>query len=85
MRFLEIVQYCLLGAAVVLLIIGFIFEKYVVAAEKALWRSFKRWLVAKLRASRRFMNWLYEPPKHGIPDDEWRIGQIKVFGDAWIS
>ena len=58
MEFLEIVKYCLLGAAAVLLIIGFIFEQKIVKIEKELWRIFKLWLAEKMRSSERFMMWL---------------------------
>ena len=43
----------------------------------------RRFIRKCMKKSTRFMAWLNKPEKHGIPDDEWRIGQIKVFGDEW--
>lgn len=36
-----------------------------------------------LRRNEKFMSWLNQEPKHGTPDTLFRVGQIKVWGDAW--
>lgn len=36
-----------------------------------------------LRRNEKFMNWLNAEKKHGKPDAMFRVGQIKVYGDAW--
>lgn len=61
MIFSSIIEAIVEGALVILVIYGFCHEKKVVAYEKKLWRKFKAWLSAKLRSSRHFMKWLYEP------------------------
>ena len=35
----------------------------------------------KLKSSARLMKWLNKPQKHGKPDEEWIVGQVRVFGD----
>lgn len=46
---------------ILLVIYGYSHEKEVIAYEKKQWRKFRAWLSTKLRSSRRFMKWLYEP------------------------
>ncbi len=46
---------------ILLIIYGYVHEKEFITYKKRLWRKFKLWLSAKLRSSRRFMKWLYEP------------------------
>lgn len=42
-----------------------------------------RFIRNALRRNDKFMAWLNKEPKHGTPDALFKVGQIKVFGDAW--
>lgn len=59
-----------------------LFIKFARRIEKAIQRARVR-IALKLKSSARFMKWLNKPQKHGKPDEEWIVGQVKVFGDEW--
>ena len=49
-----------------------------------LWAGlFCKRMIEAMKSSARLMEWLNKPQKHGKPDDEWIVGQVKVFGDEW--
>lgn len=50
---------------------------------KHLWNPLKKSIRKLLRKSDRIVAWAEKPTKHGIPDEKWIAGQVKVFGDAW--
>ena len=55
----------------------------VVAWERRMWSSFKKWLRRQLRKSKTIVAWAEKPTKHGTPDMAWIEGQVKVYGDEW--
>ena len=60
--------------------VQWLFIKFARRIEEAIQRARVR-IALKLKSSARFMEWLNKPQKHGKPDEEWIIGQVKVFGD----
>lgn len=50
---------------------------------KHLWNPLKRAIRKLLRKSDRIVAWAESPTKHGTPDALFKVGQIKVYGDAW--
>ena len=69
--------------AVIVTILMYLFceNPKVVAWERRVWSSFKRWLRRQLRKSPRIVAWAETPTKYGTPDDEWITGQIRVWGE----
>lgn len=62
--------------------VQWLFIKFARRIEEAIQRARVR-IALKLKSSARFMEWLNKPQKHGKPDEEWIVGQVKVFGDEW--
>lgn len=60
--------------------VQWLFIKFARRIEEAIQRARVR-IALKLKSSARFMEWLNTPQKHGKPDEEWIVGQVKVFGD----
>ena len=73
-----------IAVAAILMFIGvqWLFISFARRVEEAIQRARVR-IALKLKSSARFMAWLNKPQKHGKPDDEWIVGQVKVFGDEW--
>ena len=62
--------------------VQWLFIRFARRVEEAIQRARVR-IAHKLKSSARFMAWLNKPQKHGKPDEEWIVGQVKVFGDEW--
>lgn len=62
---------------------GYANKDKVIAFEIIVWSKFKRWLRTQLRKSDKIVAWAEKPTKHGTPDALFKVGQIKVYGDAW--
>ena len=60
--------------------VQWLFIKFARRIEEAIQRARVR-IALKLKNSARFMAWLNKPQKHGKPDEEWIVGQVRVFGD----
>ena len=58
-------------------------NKHLIPPLRRLCARIKRSIVKAMKSSARFMAWLNKPQKHGKPDEEWIVGQVKVFGDEW--
>lgn len=56
-------------------------RKKIAEWEHRMWERFKRFLRRQLRKSPRIVAWAEKPAKHGRPDDEWIVGQVKVWSD----
>jgi hypothetical protein len=69
--------------AIALLIWGYMHEEKVIAWENKVIRKAKRFIRTQLRKSDRIVAWAEKPTKHGIPDEDFIAGQVKVFGDVW--
>jgi len=90
--FIEIIKTYLLFAAVVLLIIGFIFEPVIIKFEMPYRIRFRKWIsklimrirkaiAVRLKRSVWFMNWLYKPSlSEQIARESNNIG-VKVMTD----
>lgn len=69
---------------IALFIWGYANKDKVVAWEyKHLWNPLANFIRNILKRNEKFMSWLNKEPKHGTPDAMFKVGQIKVFGDAW--
>jgi hypothetical protein len=68
--------------AMALLIWGYANKDKVIAFEIIVWSKFKRWLRTQLRKNEKIVAWA-KTEKHGTPDEMFKVGQIKVYGDMW--
>lgn len=80
-------NYIITSAIEFMAIIGFLWlytrKDKVIAWEVKQIERIKRFIRRQLRKNSRIVEWVNDPTKHGIPDAQFKVGQIKVFGDAW--
>lgn len=62
---------------------GYANKDKVIAFEIIVWSKFKRWLRTQLRKNEKIVAWAEKTTKHGRPDADFIVGQVKVYGDAW--
>lgn len=58
-------------------------DKHLIPPLRRLCARIRRSIAKAMKSNARFMKWLNKPQKHGKPDEEWIIGQVRVFGDEW--
>ena len=69
--------------AIILFIYLYTRKDKIIAWEDKQIAKAKRFIRRQLRKNERIVEWANEPAKHGKPDALFKVGQIKVYGDAW--